>query len=141
MATILGYQIGQPSTLITIRYVTLFVGAYWIATIIYYLLFHPLRKVPGPLLARVSETWRNIRYFRGTWHEDTLALHNRYGGVVRIAPNEISFVDEKGLKALYGHGKQIKKVGIPSSKTIVQIIVAYKDRNRQTGMTPGMFRV
>ncbi|RGP77186.1 cytochrome p450 [Fusarium longipes] len=77
--------------------------------IIYNLFFHPLRKIPGPFLARASGLWRLIRYFRGTWHEDVLTLHKRYGQVVRISPGEVSFTDQDAIKAIYGHGKHVSK--------------------------------
>jgi hypothetical protein len=54
--------------------------------------------------------WLTIHSFAGTWHDDAIRIHKRYGPVVRIAPNEISFVDGDALKRLYGHGKQCKKV-------------------------------
>lgn len=80
---------------------------------IYLVFIHPLRNVPGPRIAKFSQAWRNFRYFRGTWHSDVLNLHRQYGPVVRIAPNEVSFVDEVALKSLYGHGKQIQKARSP----------------------------
>lgn len=82
----------------------------YIVQIIYHIFFHPLRKVPGPFLSRFSEIWRNIRYFRGSWHDDIVQLHQKYGNVVRIAPNEVCFVDAPALKALYGLGKKVSKV-------------------------------
>jgi hypothetical protein len=86
--------------------------AFVLAQIIYNTLFHPLRKVPGPRLASVTGLWRTARYFRGSWLDDIVALHRTYGPVVRIAPNEISFVDEPALKELYGHGKASVKVSM-----------------------------
>lgn len=80
----------------------------------YSLRFHPLRKVPGPSLARFTEFWRSIRYFRGTWLDDIVKLHETYGPVVRIAPNEVSFVDETAMKHFYGHGKPSLKVSCVS---------------------------
>ncbi|KFZ20437.1 hypothetical protein V501_00139 [Pseudogymnoascus sp. VKM F-4519 (FW-2642)] len=79
--------------------------------IIYSTWFHLISKVPGPLLARHTEFWRTKRYFRGTWLEEVVKLHEEYGPVVRIALNEISFVfvNECGLKELYGHGKPSQK--------------------------------
>lgn len=82
----------------------------YVAQIVYYLFVHPLHKIPGPFLARFSGIWRNVRYFRSTWHNDILELHEIYGPVVRIAPNEISFVDVKALPILYGHGTTARKV-------------------------------
>lgn len=80
----------------------------WI--IFYRLLLHPLAGVPGPFVARFTGLWRTRRYFKGTWFDDILELHQKYGKVVRIAPNEVSFVDGEALKRLYGHGKPCKKV-------------------------------
>lgn len=73
--------------------------------IIYNGTFHPLSKIPGQVLARYSTFWLTRHYFRGTWLQDVVRLHETYGPVVRIAPNEVSFVDEGALRELYGHGK------------------------------------
>ena len=82
--------------------------------IIFYRLFlHPLAGVPGPFVARFTGLWRTTKYFKGTWFDDILGLHQKYGRVVRIAPNEVSFVDGEALKRLYGHGKPCKKVENP----------------------------
>lgn len=83
---------------------------YWLLDIAYNCTLHPLSGVPGPWLAKFSQSWRQFRYFRGSWHHDILDIHRRYGAVVRIAPNEVSFVDTAALKEIYGPGKHIKKV-------------------------------
>lgn len=75
----------------------------------YRLFFHPLAKVPGPFLAKITGHWRNLRYWRGTWHDDILQVHERYGRAVRIAPNEVSIVDQNAMKRLYGHGQNALK--------------------------------
>ncbi|CEI61762.1 unnamed protein product [Fusarium venenatum] len=77
--------------------------------IIYNVFFHPLRKIPGPFLARATVLWRLIRYFRGTWHDDVVNIHKQYGQVVRISPGEVSFTDEHAMKSIYGHGKHVVK--------------------------------
>jgi hypothetical protein len=71
---------------------------------------HPLRKVPGPRLARVTELWRSNRYFRGQWHHDILKLHRQYGPVVRVAPNEVSIVSPDLIKTVYGYTEGTRKV-------------------------------
>ena len=82
--------------------------------IVFYRLFlHPLAGVPGPFVARFTGLWRTTRYFKGTWFDDILGLHQKYGRVVRIAPNEVSFVDGDALKRIYGHGKPCKKAPEP----------------------------
>lgn len=81
-----------------------------VAAILFYrAVLHPLKSIPGPFLARFTGLWRSYHYFRGTWHDDVLAIHERYGRVVRIAPDEVSVVDSETLKNLYGHGKPAKK--------------------------------
>lgn len=84
----------------------------YIVQAIYYCWFHQLRQVPGPFLARFSQAWRNIRYFKGSWLQDVIDLHEKYGNVVRIAPNEVSFVDRDALRTLYGHGKVSQKASL-----------------------------
>lgn len=76
---------------------------------IYRLYLHPLAHVPGPFIAKLSGLWRDAGYRRGKWHEDVLAIHEKYGRVVRIAPNEVSVVDEWAMKNLYGHGHNAVK--------------------------------
>ncbi|KEF54935.1 uncharacterized protein A1O9_09378 [Exophiala aquamarina CBS 119918] len=77
--------------------------------VFYRLYFHPLEHVPGPLLAKLSGWWRTLHYLRGSWHEDILELHRKYGPIVRIAPNELSVVDAHVTKQLYGHGHNAEK--------------------------------
>ncbi|KAI5360640.1 putative cytochrome P450 [Septoria linicola] len=78
-------------------------------TATYRIWLHPLRKIPGPLLARATELWRTSKYARGNWHDDILDLHRQYGPVVRIAPNEVSFVDKEALVKVYGHSTGTRK--------------------------------
>ena len=77
---------------------------------LYCIFLHPLSTIPGPFLAKFSNLWINIRYIRGSWHEDIVAAHRQYGDVVRITPNEVSFVDALALKVIYGYGTGTKKV-------------------------------
>lgn len=65
--------------------------------------FHPLARFPGPPLASITGLWRLYHIAIGDWSEIILNLHQKYGRVVRLAPNELSVVDESAMKALYGH--------------------------------------
>ncbi|KAI1099223.1 cytochrome P450 [Jackrogersella minutella] len=62
---------------------------------------HPLSHIPGPILARASYLpefyYDLVRYGRYTW--EIQKMHEEYGPIVRISPdevhcNDISFVDE-----------------------------------------------
>ncbi|ETS80078.1 hypothetical protein PFICI_07607 [Pestalotiopsis fici W106-1] len=77
------------------------------ATYNYFL--HPLRHVPGPFPAKITELWRTRRYMLGNWHQDILDLHKLYGPIVRVSPNEVSIVDKNALVSVFGHGKGTKK--------------------------------
>ncbi|KAF2996528.1 hypothetical protein E8E14_000801 [Neopestalotiopsis sp. 37M] len=103
----------------------LFVTAYLVLKALYNIFLHPLGKIPGPFVAKFSQSWRNYKYLRGTWHNDCLELHAKYGNVVRIAPNEVSFVDEAGLKSIYGHGKQILKTSWYDTWIIPNMTVSF----------------
>lgn len=64
----------------------------------------PLRSVPGPILARFS----NFYYFQslqtGLFHYQNIALHRKYGPIVRVAPNMYSVDEPSAVKTIYGIG-------------------------------------
>lgn len=70
---------------------------------IYNLLFHPLRAYPGPLFNKVSRLPYCFNILRGTHSFRILQLHKRYGPVVRVAPDELSFADAAAWKDIMGH--------------------------------------
>jgi cytochrome P450 len=72
--------------------------------VVYRILFHPLAAVPGPWPAKVTGLYRTYLYWRGTFHEDIVNLHKKYGKVVRINTDEVSTVDAVSLKQIYGFG-------------------------------------
>ncbi|KAI1366094.1 isotrichodermin C-15 hydroxylase [Xylaria arbuscula] len=74
-----------------------------IAAVIYNIYFHPLRKFPGPLIQRASPLPWCYQHATGVQFMETQKLHDRYGPVVRIGPNHLSFVDTKAWKDIYGH--------------------------------------
>ncbi|KAI0441523.1 cytochrome P450 [Xylaria telfairii] len=71
------------------------------AYIIYQCLFAPLAIFPGPVAAKLSKGWRAYATYRGQWHRDLIALHQRYGPVVRIGPNELSIGDPEAFRQIY----------------------------------------
>ncbi|KAH8651351.1 putative cytochrome P450 [Xylariales sp. PMI_506] len=78
-------------------------ACWYVTDIIYNLFLHPLRKFPGPLSQRVSRLPWGIRHARGLQALHTQTLHDRYGSVVRIGPNHLSFTDPQAWKDIYGH--------------------------------------
>lgn len=62
-----------------------------IRQIIYALFLSPLRRIPGPLLSKVTYKWLLLVELAGKRTKTVAALHNQYGPVVQLSPEEISF--------------------------------------------------
>ncbi|KAF9776194.1 hypothetical protein IL306_005668 [Fusarium sp. DS 682] len=79
---------------------TLLLG--WGVYTLYRHITHPLYNIPGPRLA----AWSNLPYSRmflsGRQPYHILALHEKYGPAVRVAPNEISFSSPSSWDDIYG---------------------------------------
>lgn len=76
---------------------------YIVGNFLYNLFLHPLRKYPGPLLHRASRIPYCISAIQGTLAFEILDLHNKYGSVVRVAPDELAFADATAWKDIMGH--------------------------------------
>lgn len=63
--------------------------------------FHPLSSFPGPRLWAASCIPYVVSLLRGTLINDMLRLHNEYGPVVRLAPNELSFATADAWRDIY----------------------------------------
>ncbi|KAH1446830.1 hypothetical protein KXX68_005450 [Aspergillus fumigatus] len=83
--------------------------AAFIARVVYRCYFHPLARYPGPWFAHISNAWRLVAFFSGQHHLMEQRLHARYGRVVRVAPNWLSFSTLEDFEAIYGFNKAIEK--------------------------------
>ncbi|KAI0173211.1 isotrichodermin C-15 hydroxylase [Hypoxylon sp. FL1284] len=77
---------------------------YIAGNVFYNLFLHPLASFPGPLLRRASRLPWTIALLRGRIVFDSLEIHNKYGPVVRVAPNELAFLDPKAWRDIMGGG-------------------------------------
>ncbi|KXH46738.1 RadP cytochrome P450 epoxidase [Colletotrichum nymphaeae SA-01] len=59
---------------------------------IYNVYFHPLRHYPGPFLWRFSPVPKNIYLLTGRYAAKAREIHETYSGAVRVAPNELSYI-------------------------------------------------
>lgn len=73
---------------------------------IYNLFFHPLRRYPGPKSWAATPLPSSLNILRGRPHIAILELHKRYGDVVRLSPNELSFSHSDAWREIYGHLKR-----------------------------------
>ena len=71
---------------------------------------HPYRDVPGPFLATISPFWKVRAALKGTFYKDITSGHERYGKILRIAPDEVSISDPEAIKQIYGHAAKFTKV-------------------------------
>jgi hypothetical protein len=69
-----------------------------------------LNKYPGPFLASLTDWWRFIDVYRRRPERTHIELHRKYGPVVRLGPNTLSFSDPDSLKTIYGLNKGFIKV-------------------------------
>ncbi|KAJ5673431.1 hypothetical protein N7507_002558 [Penicillium longicatenatum] len=76
---------------------------YLIFHVIYHLYFHPLSRFPGPKSHAISRIPYFRRAIKGTLPFDMLDLHNKYGDIVRIAPDELAFSYPDAWKDIMGH--------------------------------------
>lgn len=83
--------------------IALVVGRF-IARAIYRVYFHPLSKFPGPKLHAATRIPSIIAILKGTRHEMYENLHQKYGPIVRVNHDELSFTHPDAWKDAYGHG-------------------------------------
>lgn len=66
------------------------------------LFFDPFRIIPGPWLNRISELPAALALLKGDQHIYYKSLHDKYGPVVRVSPDEISFISVEARQEIYG---------------------------------------
>ncbi|KAG9952594.1 cytochrome P450, partial [Aureobasidium melanogenum] len=115
---------------------------YFATQAIYNLYFHPLSQHPGPFLNAISplpRLWLNIN---GHEPQTVLKWHLKYGSIVRMAPNELSFITPV-WKDIYGFKKpELKKDWTNyalSENTKRSILLAGADHGRQRKMLAPAF--
>jgi cytochrome P450 len=105
-----------PATLSTvtlfsaIRNVAVLGAVYLFSLIIYRLYFHPLAKYPGPFLSKFTDWVVAWQAWRGNRYLELYKAHEKYGPVVRVAPNMLSFNSASALKNIYGHSANARNI-------------------------------
>ncbi|KAH8588948.1 cytochrome P450 [Bisporella sp. PMI_857] len=76
---------------------------------------HPLSKFPGPKIFAATELANLYYVFRGTRVFKVAQLHDKYGPIVRVSPNELSYIIEDAWRDIYtthkGNGQLNKYMG------------------------------
>ncbi|KAF2422592.1 cytochrome P450 [Tothia fuscella] len=99
----------SPSTTLTLANVGLLIGGFVIYQIfkaLYRVTFHPLAKFPGPKLA--AATYKYEFYYDGikggSYIHQIVKMHEEYGPIVRINPNELHCNDPNYIDTIYAGG-------------------------------------
>ena len=102
--------------------------------IVYNIFFSPLRNIPGPFLAKVTTKWLTLNEISGNRSELVAKQHEKYGPIVRLGPDELSFSDPSCIKELYLQGSKFPKsrrYETFSSGTRASFDMTNKDEHRE----------
>ncbi|KAB2572470.1 cytochrome P450 [Lasiodiplodia theobromae] len=102
-SSLVSVALGSAPRLLLVSAVAVLV--FYLGLAIRRLWFHPLAKYPGPRLAAITNVPYSIDYLSGRQPYRLLKLHEKYGPIVRIAPNELSFSTAQSWKDIYGPRK------------------------------------
>jgi cytochrome P450 len=77
--------------------------------LLYQGLRNPLRSLPGPWHSRFTRLPLKLAIVTGRRAFYVHDLHTKYGGVVRISPNEVAVSDPEGLATIHRIGSGFRK--------------------------------
>ena len=84
-----------------------------------WIIFHsPLKDIPGPFLAKLTNIWRLVLVARKQSHMTLRKLHKQHGSVVRIGPNVLSLANPHLIKIIYPTRGDFEKVRSNQNRTV-----------------------
>ncbi|KAG4266797.1 hypothetical protein FPRO04_13092 [Fusarium proliferatum] len=66
-------------------------------------LVSPIRRLPGPITAKLSSLWLASQCRKVQRSKEVLKLHQKHGDFVQIAPNHVSISSPDAIQQIYGH--------------------------------------
>ncbi|KAH7311409.1 putative cytochrome P450 [Stachybotrys elegans] len=105
------YGVTLPSALLT----TSSISGYMLlgtlsSTLAYRLLFHPLRRFPGPFGAQITSLWFSNHVYRNAdAHKKSLELYKKYGTFVRVGSNDLMIVHPLAVPVVHGLQSKCRK--------------------------------
>ncbi|KAK0639400.1 benzoate 4-monooxygenase cytochrome P450 [Cercophora newfieldiana] len=87
---------------------------------------HGLEHFPGPLLCAISHIPYAFHFFAGDHPRWIESLHEKYGPVVRTAPNELSFISPRSWRDIYAY----RKDHLVFRKSLAYDAAAFTDQTR-----------
>lgn len=113
VAAVLGFQVymSTPGSIYVFKRLT-------IGQALYNVFLSPIRRIPGPLIAKITPYWLVFVDLAGhrttTLHE----LHRKYGPSLRVGPNEVSYSNVEVIKEIYGQQTEYMKAPVYDSMTV-----------------------
>jgi len=92
----------------TLLFVAVFL-VFFIGYIVYQRYFHPLARFPGPFLGSVTNFLKVYHLYTGNMPQIMLDLHQKYGPVVRIGPNDLDFIEADAVAPIFKSGRHMPK--------------------------------
>lgn len=87
-----------------------------------------IRRVPGPWLAKFSILYRVSLVTKGRAVQEYLALHRKYGAIVRVGPRHVSINDPTAIQQIYGISSKFRKVWLTSSNDRCKYLIVIQVR-------------
>ena len=87
-----------------------YAALYFLCKALYQLFLSPLRHIPGPWYAAVSDLWITSHNFRLRQSRAVQSLFEVYGPIVRVAPNKVAYRDAPTNKRIYNNSKFPKSI-------------------------------
>ncbi|KAF5711777.1 cytochrome P450 monooxygenase monooxygenase [Fusarium globosum] len=82
---------------------------YILVNAIYNLFFHPLAKIPGPFLAKLTKFWLFSEELGGDAANTLAGLHRKHGQLVRVSPNEVAINNRDAFTTINRQGTKFLK--------------------------------
>ncbi|KAJ5701646.1 cytochrome P450 [Penicillium malachiteum] len=96
----------MPAIMGIIAIIILLPILYLLFQIINNLWLHPLSKYPGPLLWRAFRFPFLLSMVRGNLPHQIKNFHEKYGDIIRVGPDELSFIDPDAWRDIYTKGRE-----------------------------------
>ncbi|KAJ9620373.1 hypothetical protein H2204_012283 [Knufia peltigerae] len=96
-------------------------------------LFSPLRKIPGPFIAKITSKWLTMVDMAGDRTSAIHKLHQKYGSTVRIGPREISYSNAEVINEIYSQQTPYMKAPIYETFSLPPIgIFSLRDKTEHS---------
>ncbi|KAK3337802.1 cytochrome P450 [Cercophora scortea] len=116
-----------------------------VGQVFYNVFLHPLAKFPGPVLAGAMSWWKVWKevVMKETLAQELFILHNKYGDIVRVGPNELHFGKPSAFHEIYSGSRRGDKdpdlYGVPGFKSGSFVFLKYHQAKERRDVLLPMF--